>query len=186
MNSESESMNNFHPWSFNHFAGLNGSLFSGASFPFQGVNPAAFSLNPSYLQLANALQWPVMLPRSNSFDNVLVSHHDTPLSSFKKDNIESIPSSNATEQLRMQSPEGGENMMTSMPNKTAPEGLQTSNSSKNGFSTSDSQINHSEDRFENSSNILNESQERPFLKFGVQAILSQVSPVSTGKNYSVC
>ena len=181
MNSESESMNNLQAWPFAQFCGLNSSLFSGETFPFQGINPATLPINIQHLQLASALQWPSLLTRTNVNENVLNLRRDTSQST-SKDNVESIPFSEFEDRVKQtwKIPHPSkENLQTSTFDSKAPNDCERLPSFK-GL-PADVTIPSTTPE-EKSPSVSHPPIDRPFLKFGVQAILSQVSPpLATGK-----
>ena len=180
MNGDSESFNNFQAWPL--FTQFSGSLFSGGNFLFQGVNPTTFAFNPQYLQLANAFHSPRLIPQSDSDEKLPIPRHKATHPTFR-DDLDSIPSSGSTDTAEpMQKCPRKSNQASCLPSSddAALNGDMTSVYSNKLFSNSRPYSY----KANNSSNSVDPArerkEERPFLKFGVQAILSPALPSSTG------
>ena len=188
MNGESTGLNGIHSWPFSQMPGFNGSLFSGGH-PFH--SGPTLPCNPQYLQLASALRWPFIFPRQNTSEVTSENHHQTISSPPTKTNFDSIPSSGLTKSTS--SPESTFNYLSTsgeipqpLPTSSANifDEIQNENckdsSSPKDFSNTNSQSPESDSS--SCSHQNKNSKESPFLKFGVQAILSQVPPlIPSGK-----
>jgi len=182
MNSENESINNFHSWPFAQFSGLNGPIFASDTLPFHGVNLATLSFNPHYLQIANALQWPILLPRTQ--EHLSIPRQNSPRSpseDVRTRSIDSIPSHGLTETVeqKWRHESTKETIQSSALDLNSQKDCSRLTSSKDFFASISNHADSSEEK-NDFSNSINSRSEKPFLKFGVQAILSKVSP-STGK-----
>lgn len=194
-----------HGCSFVHQQRLNHGRLAGNPFVLTGANQMNTWLHPQYAQFLNALRFPMLFSPQSSCEN---EYAKNPLVSLPSNvSAEIIHQTNSSELSSKN--ENSFNLMSSFINSSLSEKSPLINLSNSPYTISTSHLlpNPSEklSKTGNGSVFTSEPQQnapadesgssedtdedgkvtqRPYLKFGVQAILSQASSSVTGKNFT--
>ena len=184
--------NGIQPWPIMQFPGLNRSLLSGGTLPNHNENSTInLPFSPHYFQLASVLRWPFIFPRPCTTEDLLGKKlHDSSSGLYSEKSFSSSQGecSSTSEQVVGISLPAKERRSSSNILEESPGALKRTISNNSSISDKD-------DKYCDSACILNftkenlptnnfdqnrvpeetKNEEKPFLKFGVHAILSHTS-----------